>query len=203
MGETGRTRDRESVLREVERLRSSIQTLTRSANPLGKLMDFLQEDVDSMQRELDTWRTENKQLQLQLRLVHFILTSPLNLIQRVGVPQRKLSCSNGLHYGNSFHALSRFAFISSDQMWKPERDGFMRFLTCCFPRSQNPLFAGKYSFTYTVIRRRWILLLKLQHFASITDSLRSSSYSVTPFLSFDLLGLCFQCPYVLRDYFFI
>ncbi len=142
MGETGRTRDRESVLREVERLRSSIQTLTRSANPLGKLMDFLQEDVDSMQRELDTWRTENKQLQLQLRLVHLILASSLNLIPRVGVPQRKLSCSNRLHYGNSFHALSRFAFISSDQMWKPERDSFMRFLTCCFPHSQNSLFAG-------------------------------------------------------------
>ena len=30
-------------------------------------MDFLQEDVDSMQRELETWRTENKQLQAQLR----------------------------------------------------------------------------------------------------------------------------------------
>ena len=43
------------------------QILTRSANPLGKLMDFLQEDVDSMQRELETWRTENKQLQAQLR----------------------------------------------------------------------------------------------------------------------------------------
>ena len=47
------------------------QILTRSANPLGKLMDFLQEDVDSMQRELETWRTENKQLQAQLR--YFIL----------------------------------------------------------------------------------------------------------------------------------
>jgi TRAF3-interacting protein 1 len=63
----GRSRDRESVQREVARLRDSIQTLTRSANPLGKLMDFLQEDVDSMQRELDTWRKENKELQLQLR----------------------------------------------------------------------------------------------------------------------------------------
>ena len=30
-------------------MRSSIQTLTKSAHPLGKLMDFLQEDVDSMQ----------------------------------------------------------------------------------------------------------------------------------------------------------
>ena len=45
----------------------SFQTLTRSANPLGKLMDFLQEDVDSMQRELETWRVENRTLQAQLR----------------------------------------------------------------------------------------------------------------------------------------
>merc|ERR1712018_834184 len=43
------------------------QTLTRSANPLGKLMDFLQEDIDSMQRELETWRNENRELQSKLR----------------------------------------------------------------------------------------------------------------------------------------
>ena len=68
-------------------MRSSIQTLTKSAHPLGKLMDFLQEDVDSMQvssvklhaaltsdltspnvqRELDQWKKENQSLQLQLR----------------------------------------------------------------------------------------------------------------------------------------
>merc|ERR1712079_114696 len=62
-----RQREREATQRDVQKLKDSIQTLTRSANPLGKLMDFLQEDVDSMQRELDTWRTENKQLQAQLR----------------------------------------------------------------------------------------------------------------------------------------
>ncbi|XP_023345382.1 TRAF3-interacting protein 1 [Eurytemora carolleeae] len=67
VGEAGRIRDRAGTQREVDKLRTSIQTLTRSANPLGKLMDFLQEDVDSMQRELDTWTQENKQLQLQLR----------------------------------------------------------------------------------------------------------------------------------------
>ena len=39
----------------------------RSANPLGKLMDFLQEDVDSMERELDLWRSENKDLKLKLK----------------------------------------------------------------------------------------------------------------------------------------
>lgn len=37
-------------------LRESIQKLTRSVNPLGKLMDFLQEDFDSMQMELVSWR---------------------------------------------------------------------------------------------------------------------------------------------------
>jgi len=62
-----RQREREATQRDVQKLKDSIQILTRSANPLGKLMDFLQEDVDSMQRELETWRTENKQLQAQLR----------------------------------------------------------------------------------------------------------------------------------------
>lgn len=40
----------------MDMLRDSIQTLTRSVNPLGKLMDFLQEDIDSMQMELAAWR---------------------------------------------------------------------------------------------------------------------------------------------------
>ena len=56
ISDAGRRRDRESTQKEVDKLRESIQTLTRSANPLGKLMDFLQEDVDAMQRELDTWK---------------------------------------------------------------------------------------------------------------------------------------------------
>ncbi len=56
LSDLGRRRDREATQREVSRLRESIQTLTRSANPLGKLMDFLQEDVDQMQRELETWK---------------------------------------------------------------------------------------------------------------------------------------------------
>ena len=87
MAEIGRRRDRESTQREVDKLRGSIQTLTRSANPLGKLMDFLQvhassdnglnnpcemvrfwqEDVDSMQRELDTWKEENQRLSMALK----------------------------------------------------------------------------------------------------------------------------------------
>ncbi|KAJ9597228.1 hypothetical protein L9F63_011902 [Diploptera punctata] len=65
--ESGRHREREVVSREVDRLRSSIQTLTRAANPLGKLMDFLQEDIDSMQRELETWHRTNAALAAELR----------------------------------------------------------------------------------------------------------------------------------------
>ena len=49
LNELSRRRERDATQREVDKLRASIQTLTRSANPLGKLMDFLQEDVDSMQ----------------------------------------------------------------------------------------------------------------------------------------------------------
>ena len=40
-------------------------------------MDFLQEDVDSMQRELETWREENRNLQAQLRYI--LESQPTNL----------------------------------------------------------------------------------------------------------------------------
>ncbi len=49
------------VTREIERLRSSIQTVCRSTLPLGKIMDYIQEDMDAMQAELHTWRRENKE----------------------------------------------------------------------------------------------------------------------------------------------
>lgn len=68
--EVGRRRERELVGREIDRLRCSIQILTRAANPLGKLMDFLQEDVDSMQREVSMWRHTNTELMAQLRMEH-------------------------------------------------------------------------------------------------------------------------------------
>lgn len=47
--------------KEIEKLRVSIQTLCRSALPLGKTMDYLQEDADAMQRELQLWHRENRQ----------------------------------------------------------------------------------------------------------------------------------------------
>ncbi|KAK3106641.1 hypothetical protein FSP39_024324, partial [Pinctada imbricata] len=62
-----RMKQRQQVQKEIDKLRVSIQTLTRSANPLGKIMDYVQEDLDSMQKELDRWKQENKQHALELK----------------------------------------------------------------------------------------------------------------------------------------
>ena len=40
------------------RLRESLQTLCRSANPLGKIVDYIHEDMDGMQTEYARWHAE-------------------------------------------------------------------------------------------------------------------------------------------------
>ncbi|RUS90328.1 hypothetical protein EGW08_001926 [Elysia chlorotica] len=67
MSDAQRRKQREQVQKEVDKLRGSIQSLTRSANPLGKVMDYVQEDLDAMQQELDKWRSENAQHALDLK----------------------------------------------------------------------------------------------------------------------------------------
>ena len=52
--------------KEISQLRESIQTLCRSANPLGKTMDYVQEDFENMTKELDKWRAEASGQQLKL-----------------------------------------------------------------------------------------------------------------------------------------
>nr|XP_023498487.1 TRAF3-interacting protein 1 isoform X7 [Equus caballus] len=54
-------KEKDVVAKEIEKLRASIQTLCKSALPLGKIMDYIQEDVDAMQNELQLWHSENKQ----------------------------------------------------------------------------------------------------------------------------------------------
>ncbi|XP_060944443.1 TRAF3-interacting protein 1 [Limanda limanda] len=61
VSEASRKKERDVVTKEIERLRSSIQTVCRSSLPLGKIMDYIQEDMDAMQAELSTWRLENKE----------------------------------------------------------------------------------------------------------------------------------------------
>ncbi|XP_061182834.1 TRAF3-interacting protein 1-like isoform X1 [Saccostrea echinata] len=62
-----RMKQRQQVQKEIDKLRVSIQTLTRSANPLGKVMDYVQEDLDSMQKELQRWKQENKEHSMELK----------------------------------------------------------------------------------------------------------------------------------------
>ncbi|XP_056392384.1 TRAF3-interacting protein 1 isoform X2 [Hyla sarda] len=59
--DTGRKKEKDLVTKEIEKLRGSIQILCRSALPLGKMMDYIQEDMDTMKNELQIWRTENRQ----------------------------------------------------------------------------------------------------------------------------------------------
>jgi len=59
MSDASRRKERDVAQRDVDKLRTSIQSLTRSVNPLGKILDFLQEDVDAMQKELSVWRNES------------------------------------------------------------------------------------------------------------------------------------------------
>lgn len=48
--------DRKSQARNMTELRQSIQKLSLYITPLGKLMEYFQEDVDAMQIELLMWQ---------------------------------------------------------------------------------------------------------------------------------------------------
>lgn len=41
---------------EIASLRNSIQTLCQSSNPLGRCLEYVQEDLDAMSNELEEWR---------------------------------------------------------------------------------------------------------------------------------------------------
>lgn len=51
----GAQKAREAVNQEIEQLRFNIQALSRVTNPLGKLLDHIQEDVEVMRQELHQW----------------------------------------------------------------------------------------------------------------------------------------------------
>lgn len=61
ISEAQRKKEREMVAKEIEQLQSSIQGLCRSAMPLGRVMDYVQEDMDSMLKELELWQKESSQ----------------------------------------------------------------------------------------------------------------------------------------------
>mmetsp|Transcript_6148 Transcript_6148/g.18356 ORF Transcript_6148/g.18356 Transcript_6148/m.18356 type:complete len:149 (-) Transcript_6148:454-900(-) len=41
---------------EITTLRTTIQTLCQASNPLGRCLEYVQEDLESMGKELETWR---------------------------------------------------------------------------------------------------------------------------------------------------
>ncbi|XP_077128522.1 TRAF3-interacting protein 1 isoform X2 [Ranitomeya variabilis] len=61
LADTGRKKEKDLVTKEIEKLRGSIQILCRSALPLGKMMDYIQEDMDTMKNELQMWKMENRE----------------------------------------------------------------------------------------------------------------------------------------------
>nr|XP_008112171.1 PREDICTED: TRAF3-interacting protein 1 isoform X2 [Anolis carolinensis] len=67
LSEATRRKEKDLVAKEIDKFRGSIQALCRSALPLGKIMDYIQEDVDAMKTELQIWQNENKQLEEALQ----------------------------------------------------------------------------------------------------------------------------------------
>ncbi|CAG9760214.1 unnamed protein product [Ceutorhynchus assimilis] len=59
-------RGKDATTKEVTQLRSLIQSLTKTANPLGKLMNYLHEDLDVMHNELKMWTNMKKQLYMEI-----------------------------------------------------------------------------------------------------------------------------------------
>ena len=51
---------------EVSALRTSIQTLCQSSNPLGRCLEYVQEDLEAMGKELEQWRAVRRRRSSEL-----------------------------------------------------------------------------------------------------------------------------------------
>merc|ERR1719353_314242 len=51
---------------EVSALRTSIQTLCQSSNPLGRCLEYVQEDLEAMGKELEQWRAVRRRRSAEL-----------------------------------------------------------------------------------------------------------------------------------------
>lgn len=51
---------------DIEFMKKAIQILCQSTNPLGKSIDFVTDDIDSMSKEYDYWRRESIACQSKL-----------------------------------------------------------------------------------------------------------------------------------------
>ena len=46
---------------DLESIKNYVQEISRNANPIGKTIDFMQDDIESMNKELLSWIREGKQ----------------------------------------------------------------------------------------------------------------------------------------------
>lgn len=45
---------------DLESIKNYVQEISKNANPIGKTIDFLQDDIESMNKELQSWISEGK-----------------------------------------------------------------------------------------------------------------------------------------------
>ena len=53
-------------LEDLENVKKSIQNLCQSTNPLGKSMEFVSDDIESMKKEFERWSTQSSQASLRM-----------------------------------------------------------------------------------------------------------------------------------------
>ncbi|XP_041321715.1 TRAF3-interacting protein 1 isoform X2 [Pyrgilauda ruficollis] len=61
VSEASRKRERDLVAKEIEKFQGSIQTVCQHVFRLGRMVDYIQEDMDAMRNELLMWRQENRE----------------------------------------------------------------------------------------------------------------------------------------------
>ncbi len=63
---------------DIEFMKKAIQILCQSTNPLGKSIDFVTDDIDSMSKEYEHWKKEHMECQSkldeQMRMTEEVLT---------------------------------------------------------------------------------------------------------------------------------
>jgi len=57
---------RQATRVEMDRLKSLIQNTARVSNPIGKLLDFIQEDIENMAAEFKKYKEESAQIDSKL-----------------------------------------------------------------------------------------------------------------------------------------
>ncbi|CAF1268034.1 unnamed protein product [Didymodactylos carnosus] len=72
-----RRREREKIQKDVDKLQETIQSLTKSIVPLGKMLEYLQEDYEMMAKELKTHTDDYKKTIVELRKEKFITEQSL------------------------------------------------------------------------------------------------------------------------------